>query len=106
MVHLIENISPVDLGGGVIRRVMNRDQRLMVVQVDFDTGAVGAIHTHPHAQVTICASGRFRLTLGTETCEIGPGDVYYCDPMQPHGVLCLEAGRLTDVFSPRRDDFL
>ena len=106
MVTHISDMPALDLGGGVTRHVMSHDGAMMAVTVDFETGAVGAVHAHPHRQVTCCVSGRFRLTLGEETCEIAAGDTYVCAPDEPHGVTCLQAGRLIDVFTPEREDFL
>ena len=34
------------------------------------------------------------------------GDSFYARPHAIHGVLCLEAGMLVDVFSPVRGDFI
>lgn len=94
------------LGGGVSRRVMSSGGDMMAVTVDFAAGSVGALHTHPHQQISYCVSGRFVLKKAGTSCTIGPGDTYYCAPNEPHGVECLEAGRLVDVFTPIREDFL
>ena len=106
MVNFLDKTPVIDLGCGVSRRIMSHDGGMMAVAVDFEVGAVGAVHTHPHEQITYVVSGRFTATLGDSTCEIGPGDSYYCAPNEPHGVTCLEAGRLLDVFTPQREDFL
>ena len=39
-----------DLGGGVSRRVLAHNDQLMIVEVNFQAGSVGDIHTHPHCQ--------------------------------------------------------
>ena len=106
MVNFEKKTPGIDLGGGLTRRIMSHDGGMMAVAVDFEKDAVGALHSHPHEQITYVVSGRFTATLGEETCEIGPGDSYYCAPNEPHGVVCLEAGRLLDVFTPQREDFL
>jgi len=41
-----------DLGSGVTRKVLAHDGGLMQVEVRFETGAVGPIHSHPHEQLT------------------------------------------------------
>ncbi len=102
-----EKDSPViELGGGVRRRVMSHGGKMMAVTVDFTAGSVGEMHAHPHEQVTYCVSGRFLLKMAEASCQIGPGDTYYCGPNELHGVECLENGRLVDVFTPIREDFL
>ena len=80
-----ENPAP-----GIRRQMMGYDGQLMMVKVEFEKGAVGAMHQHYHSQATYVASGKFELAIGD----------------QPHGCVCLEAGVLIDTFSPMRSDFL
>ena len=42
----------------------------MCVENTFETGGVGAMHCHPHTQVTLHRSGRYRFTIGDETREV------------------------------------
>lgn len=100
------DVLPKALGGGLSRRILSYDERMMAVEVAFEKGAVGAVHSHPHAQISYVLSGRFLATVGDETREIAAGDTYVTAPQEPHGVTCLEAGALLDVFSPMREDFL
>jgi quercetin dioxygenase-like cupin family protein len=95
-----------DLGGGVKRKILSYDQNLMTVEVVFEKGAVGAMHHHPHEQCTIVLEGAFEFTIGDETKVVRKGDSLYKQPNIEHGCVCLEAGKLLDVFTPRRDDFL
>ncbi|MEJ1160930.1 cupin domain-containing protein [Prosthecomicrobium sp. N25] len=95
-----------DLGGGVRRRILCWDDALMMVEVAFEAGAVGALHSHPHRQASLVRSGRFRLVIDGATRDLGPGDVYFVRPDLPHEALALEAGVLLDVFTPARQDFL
>ena len=95
-----------DLGGGVTRRVLAYSPGLMLVEVSFETGSVGSVHTHPHCQNTYVQSGRFRFTIDGESVEVGPGDTIAFPPDIPHGTLCIEPGTLIDVFAPMREDFV
>ena len=95
-----------DLGGGVSRRVLAHTENLMIVEVNFEAGGEGSVHTHPHCQNTYVRSGRFRFTIDGEAVEVGPGDTIAFPSNVPHGTLCLEKGTLLDVFAPRREDFL
>ena len=78
----------------------------MSVEVTFEAGAVGAVHTHPHEQISYVAEGRFEFTMNGETTVIEKGDSYYVAPNVPHGVTALTAGVLIDIFTPQREDFL
>lgn len=95
-----------DTGGGVSRRVLAYTKDLMIVEVIFETGGVGTMHTHPHCQNSYVKSGRFRFTIDGENVEVGPGDSLALPSNVPHGTLCLEAGTLLDVFTPMREDFV
>ena len=79
---------------------------MMAVEVHFEQGAVGAVHTHPHVQISYVLEGKFEFELDGKKTVIEKGDTYYTHPNAPHGVKCLEAGILLDIFTPRRDDFL
>lgn len=98
--------SVYDNGQGVVRKVPGHEGRMMMVQNDFETGAVGAMHAHPHEQCTYVLSGRFLFTIGEEKREVAAGDALHKDPGVPHGCICLEKGSLLDVFTPIREDFL
>ena len=95
-----------ELGGGVSRRILAHDKAMMAVEVCFEEGAVGAVHSHPHVQISYVLEGKFKATVGDETKIISVGDTYYTAPEVPHGVICLERGKLLDVFTPEREDFL
>ncbi|MCV9387802.1 cupin domain-containing protein [Reichenbachiella ulvae] len=90
----------------VRRKILGYDDRIMMVKVEFKTGGVGAVHDHPHTQVTHVESGAFELTMGDETKLLKTGDAFFVPPNTPHGVVCKEAGVLIDSFSPIREDFL
>jgi quercetin dioxygenase-like cupin family protein len=94
------------MGRGVRRQVLNHGDDLMMVRVEFEKDAIGAIHQHPHRQASYVAAGRFLVTVGGEQRELKAGDVFYAAGDVPHGVRALERGTLVDVFTPIREDFL
>jgi len=51
-------------------------------------------------------SGEFEVTINNVKKVLKKGDAFYTAPDLNHGVLCLEAGTLIDVFNPTRLDFL
>ena len=101
-----EDVALKDLGGGDSRRVLAYTPQLMIVEVNFEKGGEGSVHTHPHSQSTYVLSGRFRFNVDGEGVEVGPGDTLAFPPDIPHGTLCLEAGTLLDIFTPMREDFV
>ena len=95
-----------DLGGGVSRRVLAYTPMLMIVEVSFEKGGTGAVHSHQHCQNTYILSGHFRFTVDGEDIEVAAGDTLAFPANVPHGTLCLEAGTVLDVFTPMREDFV
>ena len=106
MFVLNNDIELKELGGGVSRKVLAYNEDLMSVEVRFEKGAVGTMHTHPHTQISYVLEGKFEATIDGETVVIAKGDTYITPPNVPHGVTCLEAGVLLDVFTPMRKDFV
>jgi quercetin dioxygenase-like cupin family protein len=99
-------IPPEPAGMGIERRILGHDPQMMMVQVCFTKGSVGALHHHPHRQVTYVAEGRFSVTIGGETRTLAPGDCFFVPPDTEHGVVAEDNGVLIDVFTPAREDFL
>ena len=95
-----------DLGGGNTRRILAWNEQLMAVEVGFDKGTVGAVHTHPHTQCSYVLSGRFSYSVEGEETILEQGDSIIVPAGLPHGTVCLEPGMLLDVFTPCREDFL
>ncbi|MCR4897428.1 MAG: cupin domain-containing protein [Lachnospiraceae bacterium] len=93
-------------GEGVTRFVKSYTDEVMVVENHFEKGAVGALHSHPHTQITYVVSGRFEFTIGDETKVVQAGDTMLKKDGVIHGCKCLEAGVLLDIFSPMREDFV
>lgn len=90
---------------GVRRRIMVDGEKVMLVEVHFEPGAVGNIHKHPHEQATHVLAGRVRFTLGEQELELAAGQYLLIPSNTLHGAVALEKSVLLDVFSPPRQDF-
>ena len=101
-----EAIPWVDAGPGIKRQVFGYDDKIMLVKVKFERGAIGSLHEHFHSQATYVESGVFELTIGGEKKILKSGDGYFVPSHMVHGCICIEPGVLIDVFSPLREDFL
>jgi quercetin dioxygenase-like cupin family protein len=91
---------------GMKRKIMAYDEKLMLVRVEFEKGAVGALHQHHHTQISHVESGKFEVEIAGEKKILSKGDVFYVPPHAIHGAVCMEAGVLIHVFSPMREDFI
>ncbi|MCR5031639.1 MAG: cupin domain-containing protein [Lachnospiraceae bacterium] len=101
-----DSITPQDQGNGVIRRVLAYDKDVMTVENTFEKGAIGALHSHPHTQITYVISGAFEFNIDGEKKVVRAGDTLLKTNGVQHGCVCLEAGKLLDIFTPYREDFV
>lgn len=95
-----------EMWSGIRRKIIGYDDRLMLVKVWFDKGAVAAMHHHPHSQTAYIVKGKFEVVIGEEKKILNTGDGFYIPPGVEHGVTALEEGMVIDSFSPSREDFL
>jgi len=95
-----------DLGAGVRRKILGHNDTMMMVRVEFETGAIGPLHSHPHVQCAVVEKGSFDVTIDGRTQRLVTGDGYMVPPNLVHGVVALEPGILLDIFTPIREDFL
>lgn len=91
---------------GVTRRIMTYLPEMMMVEVAFEQGAIGAQHSHPHIQASYVAEGSFEVTIEGRTETLHKGGSFIVPPNLVHGVKALEKGRLIDTFTPHRAEFL
>ena len=100
------SVSTNDLGGGLRRKILARGGKLMMVEVYFDKGGVGAMHSHPHEQVSYIVNGAFEFNIEGKKDVVKAGDTVYIGSNVPHGVVALEDSLIVDIFTPQREDFL
>lgn len=101
-----ESAAPEQAGEGVTRRVLAYNEGLMCVENSFAEGAVGALHSHPHTQITYVVQGEFSFTIDGETRTVKKGDTLLKTNSVVHGCVCTSAGVLLDIFTPMRKDFI
>lgn len=105
-VQFNDEVPLQDLGGGVSRKIRSYDEHLMPVEVHFEKGAVGAVHTHENIQVTYVLEGVFEFTKNGVPVVVRKGDTLLFEANEPHGTVCKEAGAVLDMFTPYRKDFV
>lgn len=89
------------------RKLLAYDGHLMSVQWTFPRDGGGAIHKHPHEQITYIVSGKLIFhEEGREDVIVEPGDTTYIAPDVMHGLTALEDSVVVDIFTPLREDFL
>ena len=95
-----------DLGGGIKRKLLTFEEKVMMVKIDFKAGAIGEAHSHPHIQCSYVESGEFELTIDGKVRVLKTGDSFLVPTNVVHGAKALTDGVLIDVFTPLREDFL
>ncbi len=93
--------------GKVTRKIRGYNNQLMAVEVFFENGGIGTVHKHVHDQVTYVLEGSFEFTVEDEVSVVNQGDSIVINSNIEHGARVLsDKGRLLDMFSPMREDFL
>ncbi|WP_394676607.1 cupin domain-containing protein [uncultured Sphingobacterium sp.] len=95
-----------DLGDGVMRKILVFNDELMLMKVRFKKGAIGALHQHPHTQISYVSAGKFRYHIDGVDRILTAGDSCIIYSQLIHGCECLEEGELIDSFTPYREDFV
>ncbi len=101
-----DNLPWEVVGNGVKRKIVAYDEKIMMVLVDFEKDAIGAVHQHYHTQITYIESGSFEVEVDGQKRILKGGDIFFAPSNLWHGVVCHAPGRLVDVFSPHREDFI
>jgi quercetin dioxygenase-like cupin family protein len=91
---------------GVRRKIFQPGHALMMMEVHFEEGAEGYMHSHPHEQMSYCLKGRIAFTMDDVTTIIQQGDTIRIPGGTKHGVKALEPSALLDSFTPLREDLL
>ena len=92
--------------GKVSRKIRAHGGGLMAVEVFFKAGAIGYEHRHVHEQVCYCLEGEFVFTVEGESRTLRAGDSVFIKSSVLHWATCVVEGRLLDIFTPQREDFL
>ena len=102
-------IPQEELTPKAVRQVVHTE-RMTIARLLLRQGAVVAMHHHENEQVTMLKSGVLRFIFGgsEEGREVivREGDVLQIPPNLPHMVEALEDSMATDLFSPRREDWI
>ena len=101
-----EEIDAEGCALGVERKILAYTDELMCVENHFQEGAIGALHHHPHTQITYVVSGQFEFVIDGVKKVVNPGDAMLKKDSVEHGCICLKEGILLDIFSPMREDFV
>jgi quercetin dioxygenase-like cupin family protein len=106
--HRWKDIDSEQLSPTIARRMIMAE-RVTLAQFELAAGAIVATHVHEHEQLTYIERGRLRLWLGeheSQVHDVAAGEVLHIPPNLPHRAEAIETTLATDVFCPRREDWL
>lgn len=89
------------LNGGEISEVDGGTSRdVCIIEALVPPGGATGVHAHAGDEHHVIVSGRWRMTQGDYTIELGPGDYLAWDPTVPHDVENIgdEPGRILVVY--------
>lgn len=67
-----------------------RSDVMELTRIAFDEGEGADMHEHPEEQLLYVLEGRFRVDLGDETYEVGPGEASFHPSHVPHRAIAQE----------------
>ena len=89
------------LSGGGMEEVDGGTARdVRILEVTVPPGSSTGVHAHTGDEHHVVLAGRWRMTQGDHTVEVGPGDYVAWDPTIPHDVECLgpDTGRMLVIY--------
>jgi quercetin dioxygenase-like cupin family protein len=91
---------------GVKRHIFEPGENIMMMEVHFEEGAEGYMHSHPHEQFSYCLEGELAFTIDGEKTVVKAGETIRIPGNAKHGCLAIKPSKLLDAFTPLRLDLL
>ena len=101
----VSDVEPVEMVPGLWRRTLAWGERLMVVHVILEEGAVVPAHRHPHEQITYIVEGELSMEVEGQTYVLRAGDSLLFPGDVEHGATALKRTLVVDTFSPPREEY-
>ncbi len=99
------DVEPVEMVPGVWRRTLSWGERLMIVHVILEEGAVVRAHRHPHEQITYIVEGELSMDVEGRTYVLVAGDSLQFPADVEHGATAVKRTLVIDSFSPPREEY-
>ncbi|MBZ2184929.1 MAG: cupin domain-containing protein [Bryobacter sp.] len=79
---------------------------MTIARLELKQGGHVSHHHHINEQVSLVHSGRIVFHIEGQQITLGPGECLEIPPNVPHSVDVLEDSIVTDLFTPRREDWI
>ncbi len=79
---------------------------MTIAQLELKKGGHVSLHHHINEQVSMVETGKLAFHMGGKVITLGPGESLVIPPNLPHSVDVIEDSFVTDLFTPRREDWI
>jgi quercetin dioxygenase-like cupin family protein len=100
------NSMPAEQMNPQMKRRVVHTEHLTIARLEIAKDAVVPEHSHVNEQVATVERGALRFQIAGQDLVLQAGQSVAIPSNVPHSVVALEDTTVTDVFSPRRDDWL
>lgn len=96
----VEDMSPL------LSRQVIHTERMTIARLRISKGAIVPLHHHENEQVSVVDTGSLRFEVDGKETIVRGGQALRIPPNAPHMVEATEDCVVTDLFSPRREDWI
>jgi quercetin dioxygenase-like cupin family protein len=100
-----EQIPAEQMNARFVRKVIHSGQ-MTIARLKILKDGVVPEHSHINEQISNVERGSLLFHIGGVDQVVGAGESLVIPPNVPHGVLALEDTVVTDIFTPRREDWI
>lgn len=104
MIIQISDIPSKEILPGFVARFVHTETNTIGF-VEIKAGGELPEHAHFHTQTTQVTEGELALTINGETAIYKPGMIAVIPANTPHSAKALTDCKVTDIFSPVREDY-
>jgi quercetin dioxygenase-like cupin family protein len=100
-----DQLPAEQMNAQIVRKVVHTEQ-MTIARLNIQKDAVVPEHAHINEQVANVERGALKFHIGGVDMVVSSGESLVIPPNVPHGVVALEDTVVTDVFTPRREDWI
>ena len=100
-----DQLPAEQMNAQIVRKVIHTEQ-MTIARLNIQKGGVVAEHAHVNEQVASVEKGALQFHIAGVDLVVSAGESLAIPSNVPHGVTALEDSVVTDVFTPRREDWI
>ena len=100
----LKDVSPRELFPGFFGKFFHGNNSTLAIW-DIKKGSVLPEHHHVHEQIIYVIEGELEMIIGGEKYLLTSGTVHVIPSNVPHSGIARMDSKVTDTFSPARDDY-